>query len=77
MRKIALDRDGHLCQACLEAGRAVPATDVHHQITVALAPHLRLDLDNLISLCKSCHSAITAVRDSAFAGPRGQLRDRR
>ena len=72
VRKIALERDAYTCRECRE-----PATDVHHKITVALAPHLRLDLDNLISLCKPCHSAITALRDSAFAGPRGQHRHRR
>jgi 5-methylcytosine-specific restriction protein A len=68
VRLQALARDHHLCQDCLQRQRLTPAKEVHHILTVEIAPHLRLDLDNLRSLCKPCHSAVTATRDSSFAG---------
>jgi 5-methylcytosine-specific restriction protein A len=49
-----------LCSDCLKVKRVVPATDVHHIAKVADAPDKRLDLDNLMSLCHSCHSVRTA-----------------
>lgn len=70
IRLLALERDHHLCQACLRAKRAVRATDVHHKVSIAEAPELRLVLDNLESLCHGCHSSITATRDSTFAQKR-------
>lgn len=45
-----------LCERCTSAGRSTPADDVHHIQTIAEAPHLRLDLDNLESLCRACHN---------------------
>ena len=70
VRLQALERDKHLCQACLERKVLTLATEVHHKIPIEIAPHLRLDLDNLVSLCKPDHSAITATRDSSFARKR-------
>lgn len=67
VRLEALQRDKHLCQDCLKRNVLTRATEVHHKITIELAPYLRLDLDNLVSLCKPCHSGITATRDSSFA----------
>jgi 5-methylcytosine-specific restriction protein A len=64
VRVLALVRDGRRCQS---PGCGRPATDVHHKVTITRAPHLRLDLANLVSLCKECHSSITAKRDSTFA----------
>lgn len=47
-----------LCQKCLEAGRYTPATEVHHIIPLSCGgTH---DRDNLMPLCKRCHSEITA-----------------
>ncbi|WP_399262197.1 HNH endonuclease [Terriglobus aquaticus] len=48
-------------------GRLKRATDVHHIVPIRVAPWLRLVLSNLVSLCKECHSSITARRDSTFA----------
>lgn len=31
---------------------------VHHIIPIVVAPHLKLDEDNLILLCSSCHSIV-------------------
>lgn len=67
MRLEALERDKYLCQACLERGVLTRATEVHHVIPIEIDPTRRLDLDNLVSLCKPDHSAITATRDSSFA----------
>lgn len=67
VRKLALERDHHLCQDCLAAGRLTPAAEVHHEVPIELDRSRRLDLTNLRCLCKPCHSAITAVRDSNFA----------
>lgn len=67
IRAQALERDRRQCQHCLKRGLVKRATDVHHIITIEDAPWLRLVLTNLISLCKECHSSITATRDSSFA----------
>jgi len=50
---------GHpLCEQCKAAGRLTPATEVHH--VVPLADGGTHDDTNLMSLCKACHSSITA-----------------
>lgn len=46
-----------LCQRCLEVGRYVPAEEVHHICPVSQGGSH--DDENLMSLCKPCHSAIT------------------
>ena len=46
-----------LCELCLKNGRVVPVEEVHH--IVPLADGGTNDFANLMSLCKSCHSAIT------------------
>jgi 5-methylcytosine-specific restriction protein A len=72
LRKIALARDHYICVLCLrnENNRPKPARDVDHIIPVAKAPHLRLVLENLQSLCRSCHSKKTATEDGAFGNAR-------
>jgi 5-methylcytosine-specific restriction protein A len=39
--------------------RGMIATEVHHQLSIRERPDLRLDINNLLSSCKPCHSAIT------------------
>jgi len=62
VREQALLRDHYICQKCLqkvEAGRMLrphDATMVHHKKPRQLYPELELDLDNLESLCDSCHN---------------------
>lgn len=47
-----------LCEECDLAGRITPATEVHHVIPLSNGgTHSR---DNLMALCKICHSTITA-----------------
>ena len=49
-----------LCQDCLAKGIYTPAQEVHHIIELTPEnindPSIALNPDNLISLCKSCHS---------------------
>lgn len=60
-RKLALERDHYICQDCLAARRRGErlrprtATVVHHVLPVETHPELRLELDNLVSLCAACH----------------------
>jgi len=49
-----------LCEECLKHGIVEPAEEVHHIKSVEQYPELRLVLDNLESLSKSCHSKKTA-----------------
>lgn len=48
-----LRRDDHTCQRC-----GAPATTVHHLWPVEKHPHLELEEDNCLSLCKRCHQAV-------------------
>src|ERR1700727_188382 len=55
VRLQALRRDKYLCQNCLKRGRATQATEVHHLKKIVTHPHLRLVLDNLVSVDHDCH----------------------
>ena len=55
-RAAILRRDRYLCRECARYGRRTPATVVHHILPVEQRPDLRLDLDNLVSLCDPCHN---------------------
>lgn len=46
-----------LCAMCAQQQRAIPASEVHH--ILPLAKGGTHDPDNLMSLCKPCHSRIT------------------
>ena len=48
-----------LCARHLERALTVAANEVDHKIPIAVRPDLRLEWDNLQSLCKPCHSAKT------------------
>ncbi|MEM5014101.1 HNH endonuclease [Niallia taxi] len=56
-RRLALERDNHLCVHHLKQNRVVAADMVHHIMELKDYPELGLTLDNLISLCNSCHEA--------------------
>ena len=47
-----------LCEECKKDGRLTPAKEVHH--IKPLADGGTHDDNNLLSLCKQCHSSITA-----------------
>ncbi len=63
IRAMALQRDRGMCRDCMdrmqnETGfRPHRATMVHHIIPRSERPDLELVLENLISLCDSCHEA--------------------
>lgn len=53
-----------LCEMCLKNHKTTPATEVHH-----IRPLSRggtHDEDNLMALCKPCHSKITAEMDDRW-----------
>lgn len=54
-RLAVLDRDDHTCRGCGKAGGRLHA---HHVQEFASNPDLRLDVDNGLTLCPSCHSWI-------------------
>lgn len=47
-----------LCEECKREGRLTPAEEVHH--IVPLSKGGNNETSNLMALCKSCHSRITA-----------------
>jgi hypothetical protein len=53
-RRLVLERDGYHCQLWLQH----VATEVHHKTYDHLGHE---PLEDLISLCRACHAAITAV----------------
>lgn len=54
-RHIRLKKDYYLCQYCLD-NKIIKAYDVVHHIKPRRDyPELALDVDNLISLCHTCH----------------------
>lgn len=57
--RAAYARAHPLCEECLKAGRYVPVEEVHH--IKPLAEGGTNDFENLMSLCRSCHSKITAA----------------
>jgi 5-methylcytosine-specific restriction enzyme A len=59
LRLVALKRDNYLCLECLKSDRPTQAKEVHHIIGIDINPNLRLDLDNLASVCKPCHLKLT------------------
>lgn len=60
-RKQALRQDEYLCQRCLkEFGIITIATLVDHIVPSKVDWELRLDINNLQSLCDECHAIKTA-----------------
>jgi len=49
-----------ICLDCLKEGRYVAGQEVHHIKKLAEYPELRDVSENLMTLCKSCHSKRTA-----------------
>jgi 5-methylcytosine-specific restriction protein A len=61
-----------LCEVCISQGIISPAEDVHHDksfITDAGVDYnLAYSIDNLISLCKKCHSMIHSKEGKTQGG---------
>lgn len=49
-----------LCKDCLDEGTVRAAEEVHHIMKANEHPDLRLDANNLMSLCKAHHNLRTA-----------------
>ena len=64
VRRDVLARDKGMCRACL-----LPGSEVHHVVKRSRDKSKRLDLANLILLCRSCHQ----WTDESFVGRRGKL----
>lgn len=52
LREKCFERDNFICQKCFKRGGYLNA---HHIKSYAEYPSLRLDLDNLLTLCQPCH----------------------
>ena len=59
-----------LCEMCRREGRITPAAEVHH--ILPLADGGTHDPENLMALCKPCHSRITATEGGRWGKPRGE-----
>ena len=59
-----------LCEICMKEGRATPAAEVHH--IIPLAEGGTHDPENLMALCKPCHSRITATEGGRW-GKKGTV----
>ena len=57
-----------LCEACENAGKVTPATEVHHIIPALESEYHRLDRNNLMALCRQCHQEIEGLRRAGSAG---------
>ena len=57
-------RFGYTCQLCGHRGGRL---HVHHAVPVWLNPARERDPDNLISLCRTCHSSVHRTRDAELA----------
>ncbi len=64
-RKLRAD---YLCASCKSQGRATLACEVDHVIRISEAPGLRLDWDNLQSLCHPCHAVKSGAERAADRG---------
>ena len=55
-------KENPLCSECERQGVATAAEEVHHKISIADAPWLRLEWSNLMALCVPCHRRIDEAR---------------
>lgn len=56
LRLKALERDNFECQQCKRKGKYKKAQNVHHIKEVKLFPLLAMELENLESICITCHN---------------------
>ena len=50
------------CEECMRRNDLVAANVVHHRVEINVEWASRLDIDNLESLCSSCHSRLHACK---------------
>lgn len=64
-RTLALNRDNYLCQECLRNKTITVADVVHHIQHLRDYPELGLTLENLESLCHTCHNKDHSTKDES------------
>lgn len=57
-----------LCEVCQARGIVRAASEVHHKQPISIAPSLRLEMSNLMSVCRECHEWLE--RDGSDTGGR-------
>lgn len=58
LRAAKLSECGYLCEECKAHGVTTIAEDVHHIVPIREDWDRRLDIDNLMAVCVSCHNKI-------------------
>ncbi len=48
----------HLCEVCQYEGRTAQSRAMHHIVKIADAPWLRMERDNWLAVCDSCHERV-------------------
>ena len=56
--KQILKDNNYKCEMCKDKGVITVAAEVHHIIPLSIDFNKRLDDDNLMALCESCHDDI-------------------
>lgn len=72
LRRAQLEREPH-CRFCAEDGRVVAAKVADHIEPRRTAPGKALDIRNLQSLCRSCHSGMKRFIEEFHARQDGAL----
>jgi len=57
-----------LCESCRAEGRVRLGEERHHIVPIRIAPERRLDVDNLLNLCRPCHERLEAMYESDIDG---------
>ena len=55
---VAYRADNPLCEHCMTKGYTTPAKDVHHIVKITKRPDLAMDRNNLMAVCRKCHSEL-------------------
>ena len=58
-------RDNHMCVRCGAPRQGKRSLHVHHIKDWAGNPELRFDMNNVVSLCQSCHSFVHSRKNTA------------
>jgi thymidylate synthase ThyX/transposase-like protein len=69
LRREILERDRYRCRLC---GSSSKQLDMHHIVPVWVRPDLVLDLDNIATVCRSCHLEISG-REMEYAERFGRI----
>ncbi len=62
-RQVVASRDNYLCMLCLSNKEIESYYTVHHIVELKEDYDKRIDIDNLICLCQSCHEHVHSIYD--------------